>query len=75
MAVDAEGNRYLVDPGANRIRKLSADGTLSTVVVVGLDRPAGVAVDAAGNLYVTESGSHRVFKLFAGTITTVGERR
>jgi hypothetical protein len=75
MAVDAVGNRYIVDPGANRIRKLSADGTLSTVVVVGLDRPAGVAVDAAGNLYVTESGSHRVFKLFAGTITTVGERR
>jgi hypothetical protein len=75
MAVDAVGNRYIVDPGANRIRKLSADGTLSTVVVVGLDHPAGVAVDAAGNLYVTDSGSHRVFKLFAGTITTVGERR
>ena len=70
MAVDAVGNRYIVDPGANRIRKLSPDGTQSTVVVVGLDHPAGVAVDAAGNLYVTDS-VHRVFKLFAGTVTTV----
>ena len=73
-AADAEDNRYIIDPGANRIRKLAADGTESTVVVVGLERPAGVAVDAAGNLYVTDSG-HRVFKLFAGTITTVEKRR
>ena len=73
-AVDSAGNRYLVDRVANRIRKLAADGTESTVVVPGIDRPVGVAVDPAGNLYVTDSG-HRVFKLFAGTLTTVEKRR
>jgi hypothetical protein len=74
-AVDAEGNVYTIDARGQRIRKLSPDGTMSTVVVTGLEHPTGVAVDAAGNLYVTESGSGRVFKLFAGTITTAGDRR
>ena len=74
-AVNAVGNIYTIDARERRIRRLSADGTISTVVVVGLEHPTSVAVDVAGNLYVTESGGHRIFKLFAGTITTVGERR
>jgi hypothetical protein len=74
-AVDAQGNVYTIDTSTNRIRKLSPDGTISTLVVAGLDRPTGVAVDAAGNLYVAESGSRRVFKLVAGEITAVEQRR
>jgi DNA-binding beta-propeller fold protein YncE len=74
-AVDAEGNMYTIDAREKRIRKRSPDGTLSTVVVVGLERPTGVSVDSAGNLYVTDTGGYRIFKLFSGTITTVGDRR
>jgi len=59
IAVDASGNVYVADAGNDLIRKIMADGTVSTLA--GADSsffaPAGVAVDAVGNVYVADAGN------------------
>jgi uncharacterized protein (TIGR03437 family) len=75
VAVDAAGNLYIADRDNRRIRRVSADGTITTVAAsmdVALDSPSAVSVDAAGNAYVVDSGSHRIFKFTpAGAILDV----
>ena len=87
VAVDAAGNLYMADSGNQRIRKISPDGTITTVAGNGqggysgdggpataasLNGPSGVAVDAAGNLYISDSYNGRIRKVAtSGTITTV----
>lgn len=69
LALDANGNLYVADPGNERVRKISAAGTVSTVAGLGTGiavpggttaRPdpvsaLGLALDKAGNLYFTDS--------------------
>ena len=87
VAVDGAGNLYIVDRSNNRIRKVDAAGTITTVAGTGerrfggdggpaseaqLNYPLGVAVDGAGNLYIADTGNSRIRKVDAtGTITTV----
>ena len=66
VAADDAGNLYIADPGNNRIRRVDASGTISTIAGTGergydfhgpafeaqLDKPSGVVVDEAGNLYI-----------------------
>src|ERR1039457_4299530 len=67
LAVDAAGNLYIADASNYRVRKVTPDGAITTVVTVG-SGVACVAVDAAGNLYV--SGGHVIVKVDAtGRIT------
>ena len=87
MAVDGAGNLYIADSGNNRIRKVDATGTITTIAGTGeygfsgdggpavqaaLYYPAGVAVDGAGNLFIADSGNNRIRRVDAtGTITTI----
>ena len=87
VAVDGAGNVYVTDSGNNRIRKVDATGTITTIAGMGeygfsgdggpavqaaLDYPSGVAVDGAGNLFIADSGNNRIRKVDAtGTITTI----
>jgi uncharacterized protein (TIGR03437 family) len=87
LAVDSAGNLYIADTQNHRVRKVSANGTISTVAGSGtagsggdggaagsaqLNLPFGVAVDAAGNLYIAEFGNNRVRKVAAnGNISTI----
>ncbi len=79
MAVDSAGNLYFADTKNNRIRKIAANGTITTVVGNGLagfegdggqatvallNAPQGVAVDVEGNLYIADTGNNRVRKVF-----------
>ena len=78
VAVDMAGNLYISDLGNLRIRKVSADGNISTVagngsqgysgdggpaVNASLNAPLGVAVDTTGNLYIVDSASHVIRKV------------
>jgi uncharacterized protein (TIGR03437 family) len=87
LAVDANGVLYIADAGNNRIRRMDANGIITTVAGSGmagfsgddgpavsaqLSAPAGVAVDTNGNLFIADTGNHRVRKVTPdGLITTV----
>jgi trimeric autotransporter adhesin len=87
VAVDGAGNLYIADFVANRVRKVSPGGIITTIAGNGargysgdggpatsaeLSFPAGVAVDGAGDLYIADNGNYRVRKVSpAGIITTV----
>jgi uncharacterized protein (TIGR03437 family) len=69
VAVDAAGNVYFGDYNRGVVRRVSTNGTITTVAGGGsrfgeggpatqaaLKHPMGVAVDNAGNLYIAETG-------------------
>ncbi len=83
IAIDAAGDIYAADGLNWRIRKISRDGTVNTVVGNGLPGfsgdggtpaaaelsiPVGVAVDAAGNLYIADAGNNRIRKVAPETL-------
>ena len=87
VAVDASGNLFIADEGNSVIRKVTPDGTISTVAGTGnfgfsgdggpainaaLNHPDGVAVDASGNLYIADNFNARIRKVTSnGTISTI----
>jgi uncharacterized protein (TIGR03437 family) len=87
IAVDSSGNYYIADTANNVVRKVAANGTISTFAGNGsagsggdgsaatsaqLNYPQGVAADAAGNVYIADTANSRVRKVSStGTISTV----
>ncbi|MEV8017279.1 RICIN domain-containing protein [Streptomyces sp. NPDC086554] len=87
VAVDGAGNLYIADANNHRVRKVTVDGTISTVAGTGtagfggddgpaasaqLNVPLAVVVDSTGTLYVSEYSNHRIRKITTdGTISTV----
>jgi trimeric autotransporter adhesin len=86
LVVDAAGVVYFSEYLNSRVRKVTPDGTITTVAGTGafgfsgdggpatvalLNGPLGLALDRAGNLYIADSGNFRVRKVTpAGTIST-----
>jgi sugar lactone lactonase YvrE len=73
ITVDGEGNVYVVDSGAHRIRRISRDGVVSTVAGSGVAGyadglaneaefwyPTDIAIGADGQLYVADWKNHRI---------------
>ena len=66
IAIDRAGNLYIADLGNNRVRKVTADGTITTVPgTENMLAPRNVALDAASTLYISEFNGHRVRHLRA----------
>jgi sugar lactone lactonase YvrE len=78
FTVDSVGNLYLSDGAAERIRKVSTDGTISTVAGKGgtglendgapvllarLHTPCGIAFSPAGELHYADKSSARIRKI------------
>jgi sugar lactone lactonase YvrE len=78
VAVDATGALFIADTGNNRVRRVSSDGTISTVAGSGtkgfsgdggtagkaqLSGPTGVAIGPDGALYIADSGNDRIRKI------------
>ncbi len=78
VAVDNAGNVYIADTADNIIRKVDADGIITTVagdsyasyagdggnaVDAELNKPADVAVDSSGNLYIADTNNAAIRKV------------
>ncbi len=73
IAVDGDGNVYVADEGNRAVRKITPDGTTSTLATEsdGLVDPTSVAIDASGNLYVTDRTRHTIEEITpAGDVAT-----
>ena len=87
LVADAEGNLFIADTGNNRVRKVSSDGIITTVVGTGevgfsgdggpaveakLAAPSAIAIDTEGNLYIADFNNHRIRKVSTqGIITSI----
>jgi sugar lactone lactonase YvrE len=87
LALDREGNLFVAESEWERVRKVSLDGTITTVAGTGkadfsgdggpaakakLSTPNGLATDMAGNLYIADMDNNRVRRVGTdGIITTV----
>jgi trimeric autotransporter adhesin len=82
IAVDSFGNIFIADLGNNKIRKVTAAGTISTVAGNGttgssgdggpatsaeLNAPINIAVDSAGNLFIADSNNNKIREVSAAT--------
>jgi uncharacterized protein (TIGR03437 family) len=64
LALDREGNLYIADTGNNRVRKVTAEGIITTIAS-NLEFPRGIAVLRSGEVVVSEAYGHRL-QMIAG---------
>lgn len=75
LATDVNGNLYVADTQNSRIRKITADGMVSTIAgkptklindmkdTSGMDHPSGIAVDKKGNVFVSDLNKDLIKKI------------
>lgn len=73
IVIDSQGNLYVSD--VHRIRKISTDGSISTIAggtpgfsdgegsQAQFSYASGMDIDAAGNIYIADEGNHRIRKI------------
>jgi sugar lactone lactonase YvrE len=87
VAVDGNGNLYIVDTWNNRIRKIDTSGMINTIAGTGfagvlgdggpatsaqVNEPEGIAVDSSGNVYIADYGNSKIRKIdTSGIISTI----
>ena len=86
VAVNTQGTIFIADTANNRVRRLTADGLISTIAGTGtaasgsqasayltpLSGPTDVSVDPSGNVLVADSGNFVIRRIgMDGTISTI----
>ena len=90
VAIDSNNTLYVADTLNNTIRKISADGTVTTLAGLAgrtssvdgnatsarFQDPYAVAADGSGNLYVADATDHSIRKITStGVVTTLAGKR
>jgi sugar lactone lactonase YvrE len=83
LAVDGAGNVYVADTGNSLIRRITADGAVTTFAgaapgsadgagaAAQFNDPKGMAIDGVGNVYVTDTDNDTIREITsAGVVTT-----
>jgi NHL repeat-containing protein len=87
VAIDRDGNILIADALYHRIRRVTPDGTITTIAGNGipsflgdggpataanLQYPTGVTLDRDGNVFIADAANHRIRRIDPdGTISTV----
>ncbi|MDQ6707996.1 MAG: hypothetical protein M3Z85_18725 [Acidobacteriota bacterium] len=73
VAVDGSGTIYIADTGNHRVRRVNANGIISTVAgPPQLEAPRGLWMGTDANLYIADPGNNNVRRLTPlGVLTTV----
>jgi glucose/arabinose dehydrogenase len=82
IAVDPGGAVLIADQENDRIRRIGADGRITTVagggsaaseiaVFANLSRPSGVSALPTGGFLIADTGNHRIAQVAYGVLTTV----
>jgi len=84
LAVDAAGVLYIADRFNHTIRKMTPDGTVTTIAgtagsvgsqdgtgaAARFNNPQGIAVDSAGTIYVADTNNHIIRSITSGNVVT-----
>nr|WP_294945949.1 SMP-30/gluconolactonase/LRE family protein [uncultured Mucilaginibacter sp.] len=84
ITIDGAGNFYVTDEGSHKIRKITPDGTVTTLAGSGVigdtngkgpaasfNYPSGIVADKDGNLYLADFGNAKIRKITPdGTVST-----
>ena len=85
LAIDKEGNIYVADQANHAIRKISTDGSVTTIAGNGnsgdvdgaadaatFNLPSAVAVDSKGNIYIADTYNNKIRKISPdGLVSTI----
>ena len=84
LALHPDGSIYVADTGNHSIRRIAADGSVSTVIGNGrqgfrdgpareamFDGPMGLAISPDGMLYIVDTGNHVIRVIEDGTVRTL----
>lgn len=85
LAADVHGAVFVADSGGHAIRRIQADGTVTTVAglpgtagnangaaaLARFTAPSGIALDPAGNLYVADTGNHVIRRITPAGLVSV----
>jgi sugar lactone lactonase YvrE len=76
LEADGQGNLYLLEKGSHRLRKITPDGSVSTLAggaeagyregpgnEARLNQPSALAVSPEGVVFVADTGNHRIRRL------------
>ncbi len=82
LAVDAQGNLFILDAGNHRVRRVDVATNIITnyagigagfsgdggpATIASLNNPTGIAIDAQGNLFIADRGNQRIRRVDAVT--------
>jgi sugar lactone lactonase YvrE len=84
IAVDADGTMYVADTNNHQIRRVAADGVVTTLAGSGqaggsdgasddarFNYPEGVTVDAGGVIFVADTANDTIRQITGGVVTTI----
>ena len=87
VTIDNEGNVYFADQGNNRIRKINASGTISTIAGNGIygytgddgfaanasmKAPSAVCMNSTGNMFITDRSNYAIREVINAATISIG---